>query len=985
MPREVQRSRELSTPSAPVNHGATRDTERTFEPITIGGGTIFKRIVGRRGALVVGLAACALLFAGVYPASWATSSPLDQATGPAAPSLGSAASFAVLGGQSVTNTGPTVVNGNLGVSPGTAVTGFPPGIVVGGTIHAADAVALQAQSDVTTAYNVLAGQPCNTNLTGQDLGGLTLLPGVYCFSSSAQLTGTLTLDAQGNPSAVFIFQIGSTLTTASNSSVQLINGGNCGNVFFQVGSSATLGTGTTFVGNILALTSVTLGTGASVSGRVLARNGSVTLDNNNISFTACGTVALTLTAIAATQTAFPLTATALPLTATAQALTATPLPLTATAIAGTATALPLTATAIAGTASSLRLTATALPLTATAQALTATPLPLTATAVAGTQTAIPATLTAIAATLTPRTVPSEVRELKVCKTANLNAGIRFTFAVTNLTTGGPDVTVQVPIGSCAIVTTTGPLTAGSLVRVVEVANPALPTQITGITAGAAATINTRDLAAGSATVRLGAGDNVVIFDNTVPAQLGAIEICKVAGPGVTGNFTFDITGGSVPNRTITGINQGETLCTQPFGVNAGPVTITERVPAGQFVELVRVSGGPRCQLTSGTDNPVNNPARLQVTEGASCLVTFIDKLGQGTVTPTPTTVPATATPTRTLTPAVSPTTLTPTAQQGSLIVCKQVTAVSTVDGLFSFTTPPGGPTIPSITILANTNATQCTPSISLSVGSVAVTEAVPSGFTLQSVTGGTLSGTTATAQITAGQTTTLTFVNAPVTAGTATFITTKSCTPNPLTTLPAQVTCTITAQNTSSVRATNLVLTDVLPTNTTFNSVSVTAGTGTCTQPTAGQGGTVTCTFATVASSTSAAVQLGFTVPLILGGQGILGGFGQQSQSSCSPITNTATFTTTALTVPSATATIQCPGANLPSNLGQPLLPPPLPFLPPPPPPLLPPPSAIQRPVAVFPEVPVIPEAGSLVLLIGGLAALGGLVGVRGLRRRRND
>src|SRR5580693_5920700 len=133
-------------------------------------------------------------------------------------------SFAVLGGSTVTNTNtPTVVTGNLGVSPGSAVTGFPPGIVVGGSIHAADAVAAQAQTDLTTLYNNLASSACNTDLTGQDLGGLTLTPGVYCFASSAQLTGTLTLDAQGNSNAFFIFKIGSTLTTASASSVMLIN------------------------------------------------------------------------------------------------------------------------------------------------------------------------------------------------------------------------------------------------------------------------------------------------------------------------------------------------------------------------------------------------------------------------------------------------------------------------------------------------------------------------------------------------------------------------------------------------------------------------------------------------------------------------------------------------------------------------------------------------------------------------------------------
>ena len=204
----------------------------------------------------------------------------------AQPSLGTAASFAVLGSSTVTNTGATTVTGNLGVAPGSAITGFPPGIVVGGSIHAADATALQAQSDAATAYTFLAGQPCGTNLTGQDLGGKTLAPGIYCFSTSAQLTGTLTLDAQNNPNAVFIFQTGSTITTASTSLVRVINGGlNC-NVFWAVGSSATLGSTTTFVGNILAVASVTLNTGANVNGRAIAQNGAVTLDANNVNASA---------------------------------------------------------------------------------------------------------------------------------------------------------------------------------------------------------------------------------------------------------------------------------------------------------------------------------------------------------------------------------------------------------------------------------------------------------------------------------------------------------------------------------------------------------------------------------------------------------------------------------------------------------------------------------------------------------------------------
>lgn len=206
----------------------------------------------------------------------------------AAPSVGSAQSFAVLAGSTVTNTGPTTVAGNLGVDPGQAVTGFPPGLLMGGVIHAGDAVSLQAQSDVTKAYDVLAGAPCDLDLSGKDLGGLTLTPGVYCFSSSAQLTGALTLDAEGNRDAVFLFQIGTTLTTASNASVRVTNGGLECNVMWQVGSSATLGTTTAFIGDLLALASITVTTGARVSGRVLARNGAVTLDTNVLSAASCG-------------------------------------------------------------------------------------------------------------------------------------------------------------------------------------------------------------------------------------------------------------------------------------------------------------------------------------------------------------------------------------------------------------------------------------------------------------------------------------------------------------------------------------------------------------------------------------------------------------------------------------------------------------------------------------------------------------------------
>jgi len=197
--------------------------------------------------------------------------------------LGSAQSFAVLGAAAVTNTGMTTITGDLGVSPGTAITGFPPGVVIGGHVHAGDAVAAQAHSDAVIAYNALVAEACDFNYSDvQELGGLTLTAGVHCFPSSAQLTGTLTLVGSGP----FVFKIGSTLTTASNSSVVVIDGGqtcNGSNVFWAVGSSATLGTGTQFAGNTLALISITLTTGANVSGRALALTGAVTMDTNQVS------------------------------------------------------------------------------------------------------------------------------------------------------------------------------------------------------------------------------------------------------------------------------------------------------------------------------------------------------------------------------------------------------------------------------------------------------------------------------------------------------------------------------------------------------------------------------------------------------------------------------------------------------------------------------------------------------------------------------
>jgi hypothetical protein len=196
--------------------------------------------------------------------------------------LGAAAPFAVLAGTTITNTGPSTVSGDIGVSPGSAITGFPPGTVVNGVLHAADTTADGAQLSLTTAYNDAATRVPTTVLASSDLTGLTLTPGIYRATSSLGLTGTVTLDAENDINAVFIFQAGSTLITETNSTVSLIRSAQACNVFWQVGSSATVRANAVFVGTILALTSATLETGATVTGRVLARNGAATLDSNSI-------------------------------------------------------------------------------------------------------------------------------------------------------------------------------------------------------------------------------------------------------------------------------------------------------------------------------------------------------------------------------------------------------------------------------------------------------------------------------------------------------------------------------------------------------------------------------------------------------------------------------------------------------------------------------------------------------------------------------
>lgn len=514
-----------------------------------------------------------------------TAASINSAFAQVAPSLGTAGSFAVLGGQTVTNTGPTVLNGDLGVFPGTAITGFPPGTVTGAT-HAGDTVAQGAQADTTTAYNSLASQACTTTFgVPTDLTGMTLVPGVYCFASSASLSGTVTLNAQGDPNAVFIFRTGSTLITGSNATVALINGAQSCNVFWQVGSSATIGTGTNFVGNILAVTSITMTTNATLAGRALAQNGSVTLDSNIVTPASCIAASVSVSKVfnPATIAAGGTSSLTLTLTNTGGTAATLTTPFADNLPAGISVAATPNATTTCGgslatTTSSVTLTGGAIPangsctvsvnVTAGTAGAYINTVPAGSLETSNGSNTGPATATL---TVTPVTPPSSVTLGKAFSPASINKGGVSTLTITLSNTGALPAIQTAPL---------------------------VDTLPSGVVVAAAA--NTTTTCGGTVTATP-AGSTVTLSGGIIPAN-GSCKVTVQVTANAAGYFTNTLPAGAL--QTTNGNNAAPAVATLTVTVKQTPPSVYKSFSPSTIKE------GAISVLTITLSNPGNTPATL---------------------------------------------------------------------------------------------------------------------------------------------------------------------------------------------------------------------------------------------------------------------------------------------------------------------------------------------------------------------------------------
>jgi hypothetical protein len=610
---------------------------------------------------------------------------LKTALAQTAPPMGTAQSFAVLASSTVTNTGATLLTGDLGVSPGSAITGFPPGSVTG-TIYAADSIAAQARLDAGAAFTHLAGEPCTADLSGSDLGGLTLTPGVYCFSSSAQLTGTLTLNATGNPNAVFVFQMGSTFTVAGNSTV-VVNGGSACNVYFQVGSSATLGTGAHLLGSIFAGASITMNTGATVTGGSYALGGAVTLDGNTA--TACmGTLQVCKAAGSGVAEGTPFT---FDVAGSRVVVLAGPSPAGTCGLALTMPAGPATITEVLPPGTAL----------AEVSTLPGPGLLISSNLGAGTATvAVNAGGLTIATFLNTAPPAPTTGFLQICKVAGSGISVappaNFAFSVNGTPIPGGTVPAgPAPSGSCSV-----PLEvpAGETPIAETLPSGTLLTDVR--TLPNAGLLVSSNLALGTATVTVNAGgQTIATFTNAaaVPTT-GFLQICKVAGSGVVAgaNFGFSVDGTPIPGGVVPAGPAPSGSCGLAMELPVGEKIIAETRPISDILSVLTVvSASPSGSLV-GSDLGART-ARLTVSPGGLTIATFTNAV-------------------------VAPPT-------GFLQICKVAGNVGVEGTIFGFSIAGTPPT--AITVAAGPAPLgSCSTPLEVPAGSVFITETPPTAGTL---------------------------------------------------------------------------------------------------------------------------------------------------------------------------------------------------------------------------------------------------------------